>query len=70
MRPGSGRDFIAHVSNDRLIQLAFEGKRGMDEAPEPPPMSHADFVGAATAWHKAAAIGTPGAAACACAGLQ
>jgi hypothetical protein len=76
--PEIGRDLHAHLANDILIQLAFEGLRGVSElvlfnveseGPLPPPMSHAAFLGLARAWIDAAGIGQPGAKQCACTGL-
>jgi len=68
--PGSGFDFSNHIANDPLIRLAFDGRRGMDETPEPPPMSHEAFIAHARAWSVATGIGTPRASICACAGLE
>jgi hypothetical protein len=45
-----GAQFLEHVRDDALVKLAFQGQRAMDEKPEPPPLSHAQFVRAATDW--------------------
>ena len=47
---GSGKLLLEHVETDELIKLAFEGMKGQDLPPEPPPMSHPEFLAATKAW--------------------
>jgi len=46
--------FIDHLGSDQLIGFAFEGRRGgamlPEHSPEPPPMSQAEFIAAASRW--------------------
>jgi hypothetical protein len=46
----TGRSLLKHIETDKLILLAFEGMKGQDLPPEPPPMSHTAFLGATKAW--------------------
>jgi hypothetical protein len=47
----TGANFLNHLAGDRLIQLAFEGKKGQSNKPaEPPPISHEAFLQLAEAW--------------------
>lgn len=45
------QEFINHLSGDQLIGFAFEGRRAMvDNDPQPPPMTRAQFVSFAQRW--------------------
>jgi hypothetical protein len=45
-----GQDLLDHLATDTLIKLAFDGTRAQDLPPEPPPMSHSQFLVVAKAW--------------------
>lgn len=42
--------FRSHVVNDPLVLAGFEGRRGQDLSPEPPPLPHEAFQRAALDW--------------------
>lgn len=46
----TGQRFFDHIKKDPRILLGFEGKRGQDLEPKPPPVSHDDFVKMAKDW--------------------
>jgi hypothetical protein len=46
----TGRGLLRHLETDSLIKLAFDGTRAQDLPPEPPPMSHSQFLVVAKAW--------------------
>jgi hypothetical protein len=52
--PANRTRFMTHLEEDPLVRLAFVGQGGIGEesasAPEPPPMSHAEFLAAARRW--------------------
>lgn len=47
----NGVNLLGHMREDALIKLAFEGRRAMEDVtPEPPPLSHSQFLRATTEW--------------------
>jgi hypothetical protein len=46
-----GEQFLEHVRTDALVKLAFQGMKAINnKTPHPPPLSHVQFLGAATDW--------------------
>jgi hypothetical protein len=46
----NGEVLLDHLRTDALIKLAFQGQRAMDLTPQPPPLSHSQFMQYATEW--------------------
>jgi hypothetical protein len=47
----NGVNLLGHLREDELVKLAFQGRKAMEDgAPEPPPMTHAEFLGATKEW--------------------
>ena len=46
----NGENLLDHLRTDSLVKLAFQGQRAMDLTPEPPPMSHSEFLRVTTEW--------------------
>jgi hypothetical protein len=46
----NGEVLLDHLRTDDLIKLAFQGQRAMDLTPQPPPLSHTQFMQYATEW--------------------
>lgn len=46
----SGARLMNHVTTDKRILLGFEGRRGQDLEPKPPPVSHDEFVKMVAKW--------------------
>jgi len=47
----NGVNLLGHMREDELIKLAFDGRRAMEDVtPEPPPLSHSQFLRATTEW--------------------
>jgi len=46
----NGDVFLDHIRTDGLIKLGFAGQRAMDLTPQPPPLSHTQFVQLTTEW--------------------
>ncbi len=47
----NGVNLIGHLREDDLVKLAFEGRKAMEDVtPEPPPLTHSEFLRATTEW--------------------